>query len=97
MSSIVNDLRDEAQIVWSLCSDGQKAAIRTAYQNVQAAAVIALFAVASSVVAWASGADIDILGVVATGRAAIGAAVITSLASLKSYYMNRGSKGARYR
>ena len=96
MMSIVNDLRNEARIVWSLCSDGTKAAIRTAYQNVQAAVAIALFAFASTVVAWASGVDVDLLETVALGRTAIGLAALAALASLKAYYMNRGDKGARY-
>jgi hypothetical protein len=76
--------------------DGLKAALRTAYQTVQAAAVIALFAVASAGVAWASGADVNLLETIAIGRAAIGAAALAALASLKAYYMNRGDKGARY-
>lgn len=94
--NIIAAIRNEARMVWSLADDGMKAAIRTAYQNIQAAIVIALFAVASSVVAWASGADVDLLETVAVGRTAVGVAALAAIASLKAYYMNRGDKGARY-
>ena len=94
--NIIAALRNEARMIWSLADDGTKAAIRTAYQNVQAAVAIALFAAASSVVAWASGADVYLLDTIAVGRTAIGVAALAAIASLKAYYMNRGDKGARY-
>ena len=94
--NIIAAIRNEARMIWSLADDGMKAAIRTAYQNIQAAIVIALFAVASSVVAWASGADVDLLETVAVGRTAIGVAALAAIASLKAFHMNRGDKGARY-
>lgn len=87
---------NESRIVWSLIGDGGKAAIRTAYQTVQAAAVVAMFAVATSAAAWISGADVDMLDAIALGRTSIGLAAISAIASLKAYYMNRGAKGARY-
>jgi len=96
MINIVNDLRNEARIIWSLTDDGMKAALRTGWQSITAAVVIALFAFASAVVAWASGVDVDLLETVALGRTAIGVAALAALASLKAYYMNRGDKGARY-
>jgi formylmethanofuran dehydrogenase subunit E-like metal-binding protein len=94
--NIIAALRNEARVIWSLADDGMKAAIRTAYQNIQAAVVIALFAVASSVVAWASGADVDLLETVAVWRTAVGVAALAAIASLKAFFMNRGDKGARY-
>jgi hypothetical protein len=94
--TIINDIRNEARMGWSLLSDPTKAAIRTGLQTVQAAVAITLFAFASAVVSWASGADVNVLDVVATGRAAIGAAALTALASFRAYFMNRGDKGARY-
>ena len=94
--SIVERVRSECRVFWALMDSGQKAAIRTAYQNLQAVLVIALVAFVSSLVAWLSGADIDMLGAVATLRAAIGAGAIALLASVKAYYMNRGGKGASY-
>lgn len=94
--NIIAALRNEARMIWSLADDGMKAAIRTAYQNIQAAIAIALFAVASSVVAWASGADVDLLETVAVGRTAVGVAALGAVASVRAYYMNRGGKGARY-
>lgn len=94
--SIVERVRSECRVFWALMDSGQKAAIRTAYQNLQAVVVIALLAFVSSLVAWLSGADIDMLGAVATLRAAIGAGAIALLASVKAYYMNRGGKGASY-
>jgi formylmethanofuran dehydrogenase subunit E-like metal-binding protein len=94
---IVNSLRSEARFFCSLLDDGYKAALRTAYQNVQAAFTIALFAIVSSVVAWASGADIDLLDSIAVGRTSVGLAALGAVASLRAYYMNRGDKGATYR
>jgi len=94
--SIVERVRSECRVFWALMDSGQKAAIRTAYQNLQAVAVVAFLAFVSSVVAWLSGADIDMLGAVATLRAAIGAALLASIASFRAYYMNRGGKGASY-
>jgi hypothetical protein len=91
-----NDIRNEAYIIYSVMDDGAKAALRTAFQTVQAAAVLTLFAVTSAAISWASGADVNVLEQVAIGRTAIGAAALTALASLKAYYMNRGDKGARY-
>ena len=73
--------------------DGQKAALRTAYQNVQAALCLASLAFVSSAIGWLSGADIDLFGAVATLRAAIGAALLAAVASVRSYYMNRDGKG----
>lgn len=92
----IEAIRNEARIVWSMMGDGSKAAVRTAYQTVQAAVVVALFAVATSVVEWASGADVDLLDTIAVGRTSIGVAAISAIASLRAYYMNRGAKGARY-
>ena len=92
----IEAIRTEARMIWSLADDGMKAAIRTAYQTVQAAVIIALFAVASAGVSWASGADVNMLETIAIGRTAIGAAALAGLASLKAFYMNRGDKGARY-
>ena len=92
----IEAIRTEARMIWSLTDDGMKAAIRTAYQTVQAAVIIALFAVASAGVSWASGADVNMLETIAIGRTAIGAAALAGLASLKAYYMNRNDKGARY-
>jgi formylmethanofuran dehydrogenase subunit E-like metal-binding protein len=96
MRHTIEAIRNEARIVWSVMDDGMKAALRTAYQTVQSATIIALFAVASAGVAWASGADVNLLETIAIGRTAIGAAALAALASLKAYYMNRGDKGARY-
>ena len=87
--NIIAAIRNEARMIWSLADDGMKAAIRTAYQNIQAAIAIALFAVASSVVAWASGGG-------GGGGGGGGVAALAAIASLKAYYMNRGDKGARY-
>lgn len=92
----IEAIRTEARMIWSLTDDGMKAAIRTAYQTVQAAVIIALFAVASAGVSWASGADVNMLETIAIGRTAIGAAALAGLASLKAWSMNRGDKGARY-
>tara|TARA_R110002167_G_scaffold243979_1_gene449669 strand:+ start:406 stop:696 length:291 start_codon:yes stop_codon:yes gene_type:complete len=92
----IDAIRNEARIVWSVTDDGLKAAIRTAYQTVQAAAILSLIAVASAAVSWASGADVNMLDAVAVGRTAIGAAALTALASVRAYYMNRNDKGARY-
>jgi formylmethanofuran dehydrogenase subunit E-like metal-binding protein len=96
MRHTIEAIRSEARIIYSVAPDELKAALRTAYQTVQAAAVMALFAVASAVTAWASGADVNLLETVAIGRTAIGAAALTALASIKAFYMNRGDKGARY-
>ena len=95
--SVVDRLRSDAQLVWSLMGDGQKAALRTAYQNVQAALCLASLAFVSSAIGWLSGADIDLFGAVATLRAAIGAALLAAVASFRAYQMNRGNKGATYR
>lgn len=92
----IGKISDEAKMVWSIADDGMKAALRTAYQTVQAAVVIVLFGVLSAVAAWVSGANINMLDVIATGRAAIGAALLSAIASLRAYYMNRHGKGARY-
>jgi formylmethanofuran dehydrogenase subunit E-like metal-binding protein len=94
--TIFTTINAEARIIWSLTPDATKAAIRTAYQTVQAAVAITLFALASAAVSWASGADVNLLDVVATGRAAVGAAALTAIASLRAYYMNRGDRGAIY-
>ena len=94
--NFIRNIRNEAQVIWSVTDDGMKAALRTAYQNIQAAVAVALFALASAVTAWASGADVDLLETVAIGRTAIGVAALGAIASVRSYYMNRGSKGARY-
>jgi formylmethanofuran dehydrogenase subunit E-like metal-binding protein len=96
MRHTIEAIRNEARIVWSVMDDGMKAALRTAYQTVQAAIIITLFAVASAAVSWASGADVNLLETIAIGRTAIGAAALAGLASLKAFYMNRGDKGARY-
>ena len=96
MRHTIEAIRNEARMIWSLADDGMKAAIRTAYQTVQAAAIIALFAVASAGVSWASGADVNMLETIAIGRTAVAAGMLAGLASLKAYYMNRGDKGARY-
>ena len=94
--NIINDIRNEVSMAWSLASDPLKAALRTAYQTAQASVMIALFAVASAFISWASGADVDVLDVVATSRAAVGVAALTALAGIRAYWMNRGDKGARY-
>ena len=94
--SVIRYIRNEAQIAWSLASDGTKAALRTCYQNVQAALIIALFAVATAAISWLSGADIDMLDVIATGRSAVGVAALAGISGVRAFYMNRGDKGARY-
>ncbi len=94
--SIIDRLRSDARLIWSLLSNAQKAAMRTAYQNVQAALCLASLAFVSSVIGWLSGADIDLFGAVATLRAAIGAALLAAVASVRSYYMNRNGKDPSY-
>ena len=97
MRHTIEAVRTELSVVWSMLDDGAKAALRTAAQTFQGAAVVAMFAVASSVVAWASGADVDLLEAVSVGRTAIGVAAISAIASIRAYYMNRGANnGARY-
>lgn len=93
---MINYLRCEARSLWGLIDDGMKAALRTAWQNLQAAIAVALFAGASSVVAWASGADVNLLDTIAVWRTAVGVAALGALASVRAYYMNRGGKGAHY-
>jgi hypothetical protein len=95
--TFIRKIRTEIAMGWSLLDNGWKAAIRTAYQTIRAAVAVTLFAVASAIVEWASGADVNMLEVIATGRAAIGAAAIAALASLDAWRMNRvDGKGARY-
>ena len=44
----IDAIRNEARIVWSVTDDGLKAAIRTAYQTVQAAAILSLTAIGAA-------------------------------------------------
>jgi hypothetical protein len=94
--NILHKLRNDAKLVWSLMNSGQKAALRTAYQNVQAALCLASLAFVSSAIGWLSGADIDLFGAIATLRAAVGAALLAAVASFRAYRMNRDGKGASY-
>ena len=94
--NILHRLRNDAKFVYSLLSNAQKAGLRTAYQNVQAAFAIALFAFVSSAIGWLSGADIDIFSAIATLRAALGAALLAAVASFRAYRMNRDGNGASY-
>jgi hypothetical protein len=90
-------IRARVRMVWSVTPDGVKAALRTGWQNVTAAAILAVLAVMSAIVASASGADVDVLNVVVTGWTAVLAAVGTVVSSVRAYYMNRGDgNGARY-
>jgi hypothetical protein len=93
----VTAIRTRVLIAWSLTPDGLKAALRTGWQNVTAAAILAALAVMSAIVASASGADVDVLNVVVTGWTAVLAAVGTVVSSVRAYFMNRGhGNGAHY-
>ena len=50
----IDAIRNEARIVWSVTDDGLKAAIRTAYQTVQAAAILSLVAVGRTAIGAAA-------------------------------------------